>query len=80
MHAFWKIPILEKNEFVSGNAKGFKRGFMMRRRLHIVSLIIYTKLCHFRLGESRIGSNGFEAAIRYSITSKTSDGGSCSTP
>jgi hypothetical protein len=80
MHAFWKIPISGKNAFVSGNAKVFNRGFMMMRRLHIVSLIICTKLCDFRLGESRIGSNGFEATIRYSVTSKTSDGGSCSTP
>jgi hypothetical protein len=80
MHAFWKIPISGKNAFVSRNAKGFKMRFMVRRSLHIVSLIICTKLCDFRLGESRIGSHGFEATIRYSITSKTSDGGSCSTP
>jgi hypothetical protein len=59
---------LGKNAFVSRNAKGFKRGFMMRKRILIVSLITSTKLCDFKLGESRIGSNGFEATIRYNVT------------
>jgi hypothetical protein len=59
MHAFWKIPISGKNAFVSRNVKSFKRGFMMRRRIFIMSLITSTKFYDFNLGKSRIGSNHY---------------------
>jgi hypothetical protein len=59
---------LGENAFVSRNAKGFKRGFMMRRKIFIASLITNIELCDFKLGENRIGSNGFEATTRYSVT------------